>query len=145
MRCFEEIVYSMFLDNELEPGQQQKVAAHLDQCNNCREQVRQMKEENLLITKAFEAGEESPDLVPAVMDRLIAPGARKNTRWVLAAAAVLVVAVFLSYFLWVDKTPVTPVETQVLICYARVEGQEIQKHIFNSEEPDTKYIWLEKQ
>jgi predicted anti-sigma-YlaC factor YlaD len=158
MKCFDELVYAMFLDNELAPEKRQNAAAHLEQCPKCREQVKKMEEENRQLTKAFERNEETPDLVPVVMDELMAPGSSRysggkpvrlhTARWIMAAAAAVVLVGFLFFFLWLNKTPVTPeqteTETRVIICNARVEGQEVQTHIFNSDDPDIKFIWFEK-
>ncbi|MCP5105185.1 MAG: hypothetical protein GY950_17480 [bacterium] len=161
MKCFDELAYAMFLDNELEPGERQKVAAHLEQCRKCRELVRQLEEENQRLTTAFETDEKTPDLVPGVMVKLRAPESHRDNerkriplhtahtaRWLMAAAASVVLAGFLFIFLWLDKTPADPrlleTETQVLICKAQVEGHDVQSHIVNSDDPDIKFIWFEK-
>lgn len=160
MKCFDELVYAVFLDNELEPEEQQNLAAHLEQCPKCREQVKEMEKENQQLTKAFERTEEPPDLVPVVMDELMAPGFSRysgsggkpvhlhTARWVMAAAAAVVLVGFLLFFPWLNKTPGTPeqteTETRIVICKARVEGQEVRSHIFNPDDPDIKFIWFEK-
>jgi anti-sigma factor RsiW len=144
MKCFEEIVYSMYLDNELEPVEQRNVASHLEQCEKCREQVRLMAAENTRLSQTFEPGDKGPDLVSAVLERLTVPQGRKSRRWIWATAASLFMASFLFYFLWFNKIPTAAGETQVLICNARIEGRDVQSHIYNAEDPDTKYIWFEK-
>jgi hypothetical protein len=104
-----------------------------------------MEEENTRLSHTFETGEKSPDLVPAIMERLTILKGRKSRRWIWAAAASLIVAAFLSYFLWFNNIPAAAGETQVLICNARIEGQDVQSHIYNAEDPDTRYIWFEKK
>ena len=67
----------------------------------------------------------------------------------MAAAATIVLAGFLSFFLWFGTPSTDPgeieMETRVIICNARVEGQDVQSHIFDSTAPDITFIWFEKQ
>ncbi len=149
MTCLNELVCTMFLDNELEPDEQQRAAAHLDQCPKCRELIKNMEEENQALTTAFDK-KDTPDLVSTVMDKLTAPTSPRHTfRWAMAAAASFVVAGLLSFFLWFGNPSTGPgeteMETRIIICNARVEGQDVQSHIFDSTDPDIKFIWFEKQ
>ncbi|MCP4155634.1 MAG: hypothetical protein GY757_48365 [bacterium] len=163
MKCYDELIYSMYLDGELAEVERLKVAAHLEQCAECRTTLKQMEEENRRITNAFATNEECPDLVNVVMKQLTgaAPGltntpgntTRKSygfhfSRWGMATAASFLVMAFLFYFLFQGKpdvTPDLPAETRILICNARVEGVEVQSHIMNSQEMDTTFIWFEKK
>mgnify|MGYP001036500146 CR=1 FL=1 len=71
MRCFEEIVYSIFLDNELSPENRKKILAHLKECKKCQKIVKQMKKENLKIKKSFETGLTLPNLSSTIMDKIV--------------------------------------------------------------------------
>lgn len=147
MNCLNELVCTMFLDNELEPEERQRAAAHLERCPTCRERIKNMEEENRALEAAF-GEEDTPDLVPVVMDKLTAPESPRHFfRWAMAAAIVL--AGFLSFFLWFAGPTTGPgeieTETRVIVCNARVEGQDVQSHIFDSTDPDIKFIWFEKQ
>lgn len=158
MKCLNERVCTMFLDNELEPGERKRAAAHLEQCPKCRERVKYMEEENHALATAFNE-EDTPDLVSLVMDKLRAPESlqyserkpkrRHTLHWAMAAAASVVVAGFLWFFLWFENPSPGPgeteMETRVIICNARVEGQDVQSHIFDSTAPDITFIWFEKQ
>lgn len=159
--CIDEISVSMFLDDELTPGQRKQMESHLETCTGCRESVRKQEEENARIKEVFKPIP-SPDLVPAVMEKLDSPGFsgshhreqrrqrstsknRSNYRWMLVTAASILLVVFL--FLWLFLTTYNKsenIETQVILCSAEVEGQEVISHIFKSKKPDVQFIWLEK-
>lgn len=159
-KCLDELVVSMFLDNELAPGQRKKVELHLETCTRCRESVRKQETENTQIKEVLKITP-VPDLVPAVMEKLDSPAFscgsqpdqrhqrskfinRLNYRWVLATAASLLLVLFLSLFLMTpDKSETN--ETRVILCSAEVEGVEVQTHIYESEKPDIQFIWLEKK
>ncbi|UCH95853.1 MAG: zf-HC2 domain-containing protein [Candidatus Aminicenantes bacterium] len=163
--CFDQVRYTMFLDNELPHEERQRIEAHLETCSRCRELVQQMKMENTQIKEIFKTTH-TPDLVPAVMDKLGTPGFSPgyqryqchqrhqrsrlikllNYRWMLAAAASVLLAGFLFIFLFL-MTPTKPetIETRVILCSATVEGQEVQSHIYESTDPDIQFIWLEKE
>lgn len=148
MKCLNELVCTMFLDNELEPGERQRAAAHLEQCPRCRERIEKMAEENRALTAVFDSKEEAPDLVSTVMDKLTPPVSSMHfRRWAIAAA--IVVAGFLSFFLWfagpsADPGEMEP-ETRVIVCNARVEGHDVENHIFDTSDPEITFIWFEKQ
>lgn len=147
MKCLNELVYTMFLDNELEPEERKRAAAHLEQCPKCRERVEKMEEENRALTTVFDETD-TPDLVPMVMNKLAPPASPRHfLRWAMAAAIVL--AGFLSFFLWFAGPTTGPgeteTETRIIICNARVEGHDVQSHIFDSTDPDITFIWFEKQ
>lgn len=144
INCLDELAVSMFLDDELAPGERKRVEMHLETCNLCRELVRQQEAENTQIKEIFKTTP-APDLVPAVMEKLGIPGLL-NYRWVWATAASLLVAVFLFIFLFLI-TPTNPEtsEKYVVLCSAHVDGQEVQSHIYESTKPDIQFIWLEKK
>lgn len=143
-KCLDELLVSMFLDDELVPAERKRVEIHLETCTLCRELVRKREAESIQIKEIFKTTP-SPDLVPAVMKKLETP-ARLNYRWVLATAASILLAGFLFIFLFLI-TPTTPEasEKQVILCSAQVDGQEVQSHIYESTEPDIQFIWLEKK
>lgn len=144
VKCLDELSVSMFLDDELTPGERKRVETHLETCTLCRELVRQQEVENTQIKEIFKSTP-TPDLVPAVMKKLGAPG-RLNYRWVLATAASILLAGFLFIFLFlITPTNSRASEKQVILCSAQVDGQEVQSHIYQSKEPDIQFIWLEKE
>lgn len=144
VKCLDELSVSMFLDDELAPGERKKVETHLGTCTLCRELVRQREAENTQIREIFKTTP-TPDLVPAVMEKLGTPGPL-NYRRVLATAASILLAGFLFIFLFlVTPTNSGTVEKQVILCSAQVDGQEVQSHIYESTGPDIRFIWLEKK
>ena len=144
VKCLDELSVSMFLDDELTPGERKRVETHLETCTLCRELLRQREAENTQIKEIFKTTP-APDLLPAVMEKLGTPG-RLNYRWVLATAASILLVAFLFIFLFLI-TPTNPEtsEKQVILCSAQVDGQEVQSHIYESTEPDIQFIWLEKE
>ena len=144
VKCLDELLVSMFLDDELPPGERKRVETHLETCTLCRELVRQREVENTQIKEIFNTTL-TPDLVPAVMEKLGTPGLL-NYRWVLATAASILLVVFLFIFLFLmTPTKSQTSEKQVILCSAKVDGQEVQSHIYESTEPDIQFIWLEKE
>jgi hypothetical protein len=144
VKCLDELVMSMFLDDELAPGERKGVEMHLETCTLCRELVRQQEAENKQIKKIFKTTP-IPDLAPAVMKKLGTP-VLLNYRWVLATAASILLVGFLFILLFLI-TPTNPeaIEKQVILCSAQVDGQEVQSHIYESTKPDILFIWLEKE
>jgi hypothetical protein len=153
--CFDEPVYAMYLDGEAGPETKQEIETHLESCDRCKEQVRQLEAENTRLKKTFAVRPgPGPDLVPMVMEKLADDREKiiplRRYRWVLAAAASFLLVVFLSLYFIIDKRPSPippgqPGEKQVILCTARVEGHSVQTHIYRSDEPDIQFIWLEKE
>lgn len=73
MKCFEEGFYSEFLDDELKPEEKKRALVHLEECEKCRNTVKQLKEENVKIKELFETDLHNTDLVPSVMNKIIIP------------------------------------------------------------------------
>ena len=117
---------------------------HLETCTLCRELVREREAENNQIKEIFKTTF-TPDLVPAVMEKLGTPGLF-NYRRVLAAAASILLVVFLFIFLFlITPTNSGAGEKQVILCSAHVDGQEVQSHIYESTGSNIRFIWLEKE
>jgi anti-sigma factor RsiW len=153
--CFDELTYAMYVDNEVEMETKSKIETHLTSCARCREFVQQLETENAQIKKTFEVSS-TPDLnlVPIVMKKLghdrekVIP--LRRYRWVLITAASFLLVVFLLvYFIIIKHSPPPqpeqPGEKQVILCTARVEGKQVQSHIYKPEEPDIQFIWLKKE
>lgn len=144
-KCFEEIIYYKFADNELEPGERKKVNNHLKTCKTCGKFVEDIKAENVALKEIFETGTGSPDLAPAVIKRLNEKRFARFSGRGLAYAATFLLTVFLFVFLFTNRqVKIRGEEHQVLVHSARVEGQAAQPHIFESKDPNVKFIWLEK-
>jgi anti-sigma factor RsiW len=144
VKCLDELSVSMFLDDELTPGERKRVETHLETCTLCRELVQQREAENTQIKKIF-ITTPTPDLVPAVMKKLRVPGLM-TYRWLLATAASILLVGFLLILLFlITPTNSRASEKQVILCSAQVDGQEVQSHIYESTGPDIQFIWLEKK
>jgi anti-sigma factor RsiW len=143
MSCYDESRYALFLDKELGSQERQEIEEHIYTCNRCREQVQRMEAENARLEEAF-ASRGTPDLVSVVMARLKTPAKTRMWPRLVAAAASVLVAALLFFFLFYSNTLPENGETDVLLCNASVEGEEVQGHIYTSKEPDIQFIWLEK-
>jgi len=144
VNCLDELSVSMFLDDELAPVERKRVETHLETCALCRELLRQQEAENTQIKELFKSTP-TPDLVPAVMEKLPTPVLLKY-RWLLATAASILLAGLLFIFLFlITPTNTGSGEKQVILCSAQVDGQEVQRHIYESTGPDIQFIWLEKK
>jgi predicted anti-sigma-YlaC factor YlaD len=153
--CFHELAYAMYVDGETEAETKQEIETHLQSCTRCRELVQQLETENAQIKKTFEAPPiPGPDLAPIVMEKLAHDREKviplRRYRWVLTTAATFLLAVFLLVVLVMDKPTISTQpgqqgEKQVILCTARVEGHNVQTHIYKSNEPDIQFIWLEKE
>lgn len=73
MKCFKEIIYFKFLDNELRTEDRKRVLIHLQECGRCKKIVKSIEEENLKIKKIFETDRNPPNLVPVIMSKIITP------------------------------------------------------------------------
>ncbi|MCP5053497.1 MAG: hypothetical protein GY940_40400 [bacterium] len=145
-RCFAESHYALYLDKELGREESREIEEHIKECSRCKELVSRMEAENARIRRALET-HTAPDIASQVMARLEAPPAPRalpRWRWALTAAATLLVVGFLFFFLLFNSAPTGNVETRVILCTAKVEGQPVQSHIYESKEPDIQFIWLEK-
>jgi cytoskeletal protein CcmA (bactofilin family) len=85
MSCFSEFSYSLYVDRELPPDEVRRVEAHLSVCERCRALAGALQAENLLLSEAFQAGDEE----------LLAVAGRPSLAWrtlgvfaALSAAAV---------------------------------------------------------
>lgn len=144
-RCFEEIMYYRFADNELEPGSARKIKEHLDTCPGCSTFVREIKAENRSLQEMFAAAPPIPDVTHLVMKRLNKKRMFHLSVRRLAYAATFLLVIFLTIFYLIREPGSAPARKhQVLVHSARVEGQAAQPHIFESKDPDVKFIWLEK-
>lgn len=144
-RCFQEIVYYRFLDNESDPEERERVSAHLQGCRSCREFAAQIREENRKIGELFAPAGSVPDLVPGVIEKWAGGKTRHLRNWRLAAAAAfLALGLLLSLLLLQESRPGPQPDRQVVVQSARVQGQAAQAHIFTDKDPDVKFIWLEK-
>lgn len=144
VNCLDELSMSMFLDNELAPGERKRVETHLEMCSLCRGLLRQREAENTQIKEVFKSPP-TPDLVPAVMEKL-GTTTLSNYRWLLATAASILLAGLLFIFLFLITPANSGVgEKQVILCSTQVDGQEVQSHIYKSTRPDIQFIWLEKK
>jgi anti-sigma factor RsiW len=144
VKCLDELSVSMFLDDESAPGERKRVEKHLETCTRCRELLRQREAENTRIKEIFKSTP-TPDLVPAVMDKLGTPGLLNYRRVLATAASILLVGLLFIFLFLITPTNPEASEKQVILCSAQVDGQEVQSHIYESTGPDIQFIWLEKE
>jgi len=92
MRCFNEQIYSAFLDDELPEDDKKRVLAHLDKCKNCRKLVQTIQDDNEGLRNLFMSETEMPDLIPAVMDRIKVPPSRDITFFTFLIYGIFILA-----------------------------------------------------
>ena len=167
--CLNESVLCMFLDNELEPEEKTEIITHLDTCAHCRELLQQLEQENHGLKEIFgiSTAAEPPDLALSVMKKIEPldvhedhprqrrsnPGTLFHSRWLWASAASILLAAFMIlYFLFLGtRSPLdtadtdNTTETNIVLCSARVGGQDVQSHIYQPKDTDLQFIWLEKE
>lgn len=153
MECYDDMTYSRYLDNDLNPDLGKEIERHLNGCERCQRLVEQLKRENRWIKKIFQVGSKIPNITPTLM-RKIHEGEsgekRSKIRFlspnrILAtvAAVCLMVLLFLLFFIN-NRSSQQEMEREVLIQTARVEGKPVMTHVFNARDMDLKFIWLEK-
>lgn len=103
MKCLNEKTYILFLDNELNPEDREKVIPHLKKCIKCSQIVERLKLENLKIKKSFEIEYEMHDLVPKVMERILLdesfrPENKKLCRYTIYGLFIIT-GIFAPYFI----------------------------------------------
>jgi len=153
MGCFEDIIYSRFLDNDLNPTQEGEILDHLNTCQKCQSLVEYLKKENLAIKKIFHVDHKNPDLIPKLMRKINQDDSNSKIskihfltpRRILVTAAALCLTIFLFLLFVMNKNSGQQlIEQEVLIQNARVEGKPVMTHVFNAKDLDLKFIWLEK-
>lgn len=103
--CYDEAELLAYLDGELEPGERERIAAHLRDCPDCADRLSSLTEERAVAEEALSRLEPRGDLVampaaPAATAPAAAASAARPPRvmhwgrWVAAVAAVLVLASF---------------------------------------------------
>lgn len=161
-KCLDERSAGMFLENEGLPREKRRIAAHLETCPRCRELLKELEKEDARLKEIFAIPTAlgSPDLLPRVMKEMEAvdlPRGRFQSRkadffhlskrgWAWATAASILLSVLLAILVLLpgNRPPQEAPEENVILCYARVEGQEVESHIYNDKEPAIQFIWLEK-
>ncbi len=73
MKCFEETIYSMFLDGELDNKKSQRIKEHLKKCQSCCKIVENLRYENNRIKSVFEGESSFPDMSPEIMNKILYP------------------------------------------------------------------------
>jgi len=151
MKCFDELQYVMYLDNELGPQEIEQVKTHLDQCNTCNALVQTMEEENRQLKAAFTTGS-GADIEARVLAGLGSerqagrPAAFKRLGQVAAYAASVAVAVFLTLYFIVTGSGTsrveTEAETQIILCNAKVDDRQAESFVFHTDDSQT-FIWLD--
>ena len=154
MKCHSETVYQRFVDGDLGLLIKLRVVSHLKKCEICRRRVQMLRDENLGISHLFESDHEVPDLTQLIMSRINQsnthvsrqPGIRfPDLSWGLRIAAVfLLIAMFLFFLFQSRDSGTFTGKGDVLIRTAKVEGQAVQTHVFESGDSNTTFIWLEK-
>lgn len=156
MKCFDELQYAMYLDNQLGPNESEQIKTHITECNTCKQLINQLERENNDLRSAF-SSDTTVDIESIVLNRLQNEPQKENKtkprhrygyrRTFSYAASLTAVALLVIYFAWFGDPKVTndsSAETQVILCSAKVDDKEVQSHVFHADESET-YIWLEKE
>ena len=154
MTCLSELQCQYYVENEMADDERIEVQHHLQQCPGCRERINRLQIEYEAIRQGLAIPTNVPDLESTITNLLHTEkrGAGKKAtislhKWRIGAAAALVAAVCLALLIWLQPRALRPLEgeTEILVCSARVEGNQADSYIYHSEDPDTQYIWFEKK
>ena len=148
-KCFEEIKYLLYLDNELGKDEREAVDQHLQVCRKCKKYIDKEIDNNLKIAESFNSGHKPEDLYQKISEKVYPQKKLPKIffKWALTAATAVFIILIVNTFIFRKKvffkeTP--PQELQVLISSAYIEGQLAKPHLFISGDADKKYFWLEK-
>lgn len=155
-QCFDETLYAMYVDNEINAIQREQIDAHLKDCSTCRKQILSLKSENEQLKNTFLSPMDIPDLTPKILEKLDqSPLIKINRyhishpfRWGFAAAASILAIIFIYLFLlssFHSNELNGATEKEVILCSASLEGKQTQSHVYEDKSQDTQYIWLEKE
>ena len=70
MKCFNEYIYSAYLDGELDQTIRKKIEAHLASCKRCSELLETLRKESLVIKETFSIDLPVLDLSQAISERI---------------------------------------------------------------------------
>ena len=154
MTCLSELQCQYYVENEMSDNEKRKVQHHLQQCPGCGERIKYLQAESGAILKGLAVPASGPDLESTITNRLKTDkkttgqrGDVKLDKWWITTAATLVAAVCLALLIWLQPWASPPIkgETDILVCSAQVGGNPAESFIYQSEDPDTQYIWFEKK
>jgi len=102
MKCFNEEIYSAYLDNELNQKEENDVTDHLKSCQRCQQLVENLKQENLVIKSSFSMDLPAVNLVEEITERIkdvevVVPS--NGTRFSYSLYTILIVSGIVSPFL----------------------------------------------
>lgn len=168
--CLDEGLAALYVDNELDPQDRKAVDAHLCDCPACRRLTERLEAENSQLRRVFAVPRTINGSMPersfsmeALMDNIrdveiepvqtaepvtVLPFKRRRWTWAAAAAVVLAAGLFLfGPFSPVGNGDPNGENREIVLCSASVEGKAVKPHIYKleSNEPDTQFIWLEKE
>ena len=150
MTCYQEIHFLEYLDGEMDQKNSKQLEFHIQACQTCKEMLEYLKNEQRLIKDVFDMEEKFVDIRLVFQDRLdkkrffsfLFP---KRSPWLRIAAGILLMGIGLSLFLWFQKTSGPVRETEVIVFNTKIDHQETESFIYESGDPDIKYIWFEKE
>ena len=104
MGCFEDILYSRYLDEELSLSEKKKIEAHFKECKKCKNLLQKMEGENKGITDLFKVDHKMTNLTPIIMNKINKIEEEpfqnkwnlfKRFKWGLVIAATIILFTFL--------------------------------------------------
>jgi anti-sigma factor RsiW len=141
MTCFQEIHFIKYLDGEMNQKNSKQLEYHIQACQTCKEMLEYLKKEQSLIKDVFDMEEKSIDIRPVFRDRL----EKNRSSWLRLAAGILLLGIGLSLFLWFQNATGSVGETEIIVFNTTIEETETESFIYESGDPDVKYIWFEKE
>lgn len=150
MTCYKDIQLIEYLDGEMDQKNAKQLEYHIKACQTCKQILEYLETEQKLIKDVLDSKEKSLDIRQVFQDRLKKKRVSsiffsKRSPWFKVAAGIFLMGIGLSLFLWFQNATGPVKETEIIVFNTKIEEKEAESFIYESGEPDIKYIWLEKE
>lgn len=151
-KCFKELDYLYYVDNEMEIQEREAIDRHLQTCKKCRKYIDEEIKNNIKIAESFNSTHEPENFILRINEKIsLDESSRKIKKrsliWGLTAAAAIFIIIIINT-VNIDKTD--PLKTiiqekqHVLLSHVNIEGKQAKIFQFVSNDIDKKYFWLKK-
>ena len=151
-KCFKELDYLYYVDNEMEMQEREAIERHLQTCKKCSKYIDEEIKNNIKIAESFNSDHEPENFILRINEKIsLDESSRKNKKrsliWGLTAAAAIFIIIIINT-VNIDKTDPSKTIIQekqhVLLSHVNIEGKQAKIFQFVSNDIDKKYFWLKK-
>ena len=128
-----------------------RLRQHLESCRKCQEDLADLEEARAATISSVELGQGKdfwPDLAIRIesVEPQISARPRLNWRWALGAAGFVAVAAAVGLFLFQPGSGNDPVSAvRLRINYVTMYEKPAHAFIFQTQDPNSTFVWVEKQ